>query len=648
MTPKKGRLRPVKRLITRGGKTFVATYYVSDEDVASIDFDVPIMDTDFVEVKTVKGIEENDLTTGDYVTVRGVKGEVSGTIRGIGSSLYKGERYYYMELITSEGIKTIASQKLYILSLTKRYKDSSEKSEETFKETPFTLEDMVRITSLGGSSDVQLYRDKSGYKYAVKSETSLGGLGQLELEVTADELYREMGIDTPISSIIEGKKVSEYIEGRTLGAHGITDSIRKELWKGFMMDVLLRNQDVIGDAQDNILIGKDEKVYRIDNGSSFMFRARGGDKPWTKDNVVQDFVDIMNPDYAAGRIFIGIPLEEVNRQITDIVVHLDDLHNIMGDNLFETFQARCTKLSTHVKGLIRDKIKVKKSEDYDKGKFSSKITSDYFKDWGKFQIEGNPELKEAIETQILKQEKSSIGQYETYARDEGMSVEDFKSMMQRDIEKMVQESEFFIVAHLDNGFDGILKDGRFKTLFETRSGSGCCSTDIRARTEKVRFGYPDDDGFKPESRPISGYFVNNRNGVMNDQGTIPPPNLVDNYGDIIFKVKKDVAWHKATITSKDSLSKYTDFVATPAAKPHFTSVEPRDYRTLRKCAENGLRSGFAGYYVEAQYHNQLHIEDIESIHIPKSYDEDKLTNFINMVADFKADTGNKHLKVVVF
>lgn len=55
------------------------------------------------------------------------------------------------------------------------------------------------------------------------------------------------------------------------------------LAEGADVDAMLGNWDVIGMAADNILVDKDGKPWRIDNGGSLSFRAQGGKKKgWTE------------------------------------------------------------------------------------------------------------------------------------------------------------------------------------------------------------------------------------------------------------------------------------------------------------------------------------------------------------------------------
>jgi len=54
-----------------------------------------------------------------------------------------------------------------------------------------------------------------------------------------------------------------------------------KLKENFVADAILGNWDVVGLSKDNVMLGKDGKTYRIDNGGSLRYRAQGGlKKDW--------------------------------------------------------------------------------------------------------------------------------------------------------------------------------------------------------------------------------------------------------------------------------------------------------------------------------------------------------------------------------
>lgn len=90
---------------------------------------------------------------------------------------------------------------------------------------------------------------------------------------------------------------------------------------------------------------------------------------------------------------------------------------------------------------------------------------------------------------------------------------------------------------------------------------------------------------------------------------------MNRYGIINVRIKKEVALKKATITFLDSLQG-SEWPPTPATKPHFTSF-PLGYhggRILDELKGPSVVNWGKGY-TEVQYHNQLTMDDVESIHI---------------------------------
>lgn len=127
----------------------------------------------------------------------------------------------------------------------------------------------------------------------------------------ADMAYRAAGVYAPDGKLYDfgdGKtyKLSEFIDGKRLidvwkgATEERRDEIRKELLKGYPVDVLFSNHDVLGTspeeaktititgedgkpqkthvAFDNIVLGEDGHAYRIDNDGAFAMTGTGGQK----------------------------------------------------------------------------------------------------------------------------------------------------------------------------------------------------------------------------------------------------------------------------------------------------------------------------------------------------------------------------------
>lgn len=146
------------------------------------------------------------------------------------------------------------------------------------------LKDLKQIGHLGGSTGAALYQDpKTGKKYVLKQGASEGHIRE---EFLADLLYAKAGFAIPECRLYETPegpvKVASYLENSQplYTAYYMADAtekqrLRNEIAKGFMLDALLVNFDVIGLEMDNVLVGNDGQVYRVDNGASFRYRAMG-------------------------------------------------------------------------------------------------------------------------------------------------------------------------------------------------------------------------------------------------------------------------------------------------------------------------------------------------------------------------------------
>lgn len=96
----------------------------------------------------------------------------------------------------------------------------------------------------------------------------------------------------------------------------------------------------------------------------------------------------------------------------------------------------------------------------------------------------------------------------------------------------------------------------------------------------------------------------------------PPPNSVEGYGTVNFKIKKEIALKKATLTFHDSLSPGSDWPPTPAARPHFTSFRlSNDGGHVLERLKGPSVVNWGESYTEVQYHDQLTMDDVEAIYI---------------------------------
>jgi hypothetical protein len=500
------------------------------------------------------------------------------------------------------------------------------------------ISDYEIIGSLGGSSDVKLTELEKGEKYALKPPREKSGTyinEQNEQEVIVDNIYSILGYKAPDSKIIKdgekSYKLSKFEENyKQLNnvPEIFKKDIYKEIQKGFVLDCLLGNWDVIGANKDNILVNNNNEILRIDNGGSLDYRARGSKKPDSEFGPeikeLKTFLDGTNP--STKEVFYGITDDEIKSQAKDILSRkVDILYEIskLGNvNLTKKVSERLQWLEKNIANKEEDK-----EGSYDKTKYSSKVTSDYFKDFNSLEIEGNKGIKEGIKRQILKIEKLKEPIYKKFADIRKIEVEEYKKLLQGHVEKIMSETQYFRATDINVIEKILINDGRFKSQFETGTSHGSYSPEHREEAENNLFKFGNKEENK-ENRPIYGYCTENQNGVSNYKLEIPPENNTLYYGQVSIKIKKDVALKKATVTFADSLGISNTISASPVSKPHFTSLQISNYGEdpLDKYSSTGKRDSA---YTEIQYHNQLKFEDIESVHISpntKGYEDYDLVN----------------------
>lgn len=188
----------------------------------------------------------------------------------------------------------------------------------------------------GGTTGAQIV-EIDGRRYVFKTAGKVSA-EHVRNEAAADQAYRRAGIRVPDCRIYEedGKtyKLSEFIDGgQSLGDYlaKATPAQRKavieELRQGYVVDSLFANWDVLGTDQDNVLIDKDGHAWRIDNGSSFAFRARGSRKKpeeWEKREWPDEWRTLRSSSINKG-VFDGLTAHDIFSSKVDLDAAVRDL-----------------------------------------------------------------------------------------------------------------------------------------------------------------------------------------------------------------------------------------------------------------------------------------------------------------------------------
>lgn len=668
-----GKLIKKKVLVTRKNKTFLSTVYVSaDAETEDIKDKVRIYD----EPDSPAYVTRVDLPS---VIVPGESYEFS-TARGSYQGLVKSFLYdktldtIFILLQTPEGkivnigVKGIRDLKP-LVDIPKIDIDERELPTEALRGKKF--EDIFIVSTLGGSSDVKLGEldvDGRKFKFAIKKERETLGEHErrehLRTGAFTDSIYALMGQDSLPFFFMEDRrgrlyKLTKFMEGakelRSFGEKERQDYYKK-LQKGFVLDCLLSNWDVIGASEDNILVTPDKRVVRVDNDGSLNFRAKGREKElseFLESNTVSEIDSFRDPSRnpSTAKVYRGITDDEIRKQVEDIIKNKETILNFVDYYMLSKAPAIRAALVSRMKNLEERFLKPKSEPRTPKPGMPSLVTEDYFENgWDELQFEGNDGIKEQIKKRILQIEEDNKDIYKRVAKNRDISVEELKRSLQELVVKFTEKSKPYIALHGENVLPLVFsKDGRFKSQFEVGTSCGALNLSLRSRNESIYFDFPDSPLREKELRPIYGYSTSDEQGINFYRSDGTPNPTIRPYGDVYCEVKREKALKSATITFGDSLNYYDNFAATPFAKPHFTSLNVH-YLTKYLDSSPGFESGTHksltgadGYdYEELQYHNQLTLDDIKTINVTQNTMETGLKGMnkaVNKLLEFASSTG---------
>lgn len=161
------------------------------------------------------------------------------------------------------------------------------------------------IGAARGSNEGGMYEGSDGVKRYVKFYPDAS---QAQCEHLANRIYQDLGVHAPDSQTFKNPKGGTayasviFDGGKTLQQAGLTEERAKKFMKGFVGDILTGNWDAVGTGLDNAMVLPSGEVVRIDNGGTFLFRAKQGRKSASVLNEITEwdkFFDAgVNPYYA--------------------------------------------------------------------------------------------------------------------------------------------------------------------------------------------------------------------------------------------------------------------------------------------------------------------------------------------------------------
>lgn len=224
-----------------------------------------------------------------------------------------------------------------------------------------------------------------GKKYICKSGTGVSKAA-IENGFACDMAYRAGGVHAPDAKLYTfgGKvyKLAEFIEGTRLdkmvekdedsGAWNVPQSVRNELLKGYPLDALFSNWDVLGTNEGgglrytNIIVDKYGNAYRVDNDGAFAMKglSNGGNKNPSQGNCNITGVDLEQWTSWKDRQFcddwITMRTDPMNKGVFDRY----STHDIFSAAMAIDFDAACASLPKSIQtALAKPKLEMVQMTD---------------------------------------------------------------------------------------------------------------------------------------------------------------------------------------------------------------------------------------------------------------------------------------------
>ena len=199
------------------------------------------------------------------------------------------------------------------------------------------------------------------------------------------------------------------------------------------------------------------------------------------------------------------------------------------------------------------------------------------------------ELKSKIKPGTSDQDRALIDSWFEHGITAGKTKEEIRESVMVQVNDIVKENDRVAIRVPADIVERVIKEGRFKSQFETGDSQGLLNPEARKNFELDSMGVPED--ISPEDRPIYGYMSNNSGSFENQS--------LAYYGGVSFLLKDDVK-SRTTVTFGDSLDRNL-----PASKIDDIKLESV------QITEPGLITDDSFSYVEAQVHGQVSSSDVD-------------------------------------
>lgn len=191
------------------------------------------------------------------------------------------------------------------------------------------------------------------------------------------------------------------------------------------------------------------------------------------------------------------------------------------------------------------------------------------------------------------------------------------------IERAIENGNFAMRFKSQN-LDNLISKERFLNQFETKTSGGTVSTKFRKQATEQLFGIG-TKGMKYKEYEKYGY-IGNKNPMIDYTHNLRSGG-VSQYGDMIIHFNRDKIAGRVTFVIDNSLGNavYKNIVADNPFKIKLTSIDKNKLRQYADLLQDDLISGPEDLvkrlnvrYIEAQYHGDLLLSDVDTIYFTKT------------------------------
>lgn len=370
------KLKKVKKLVHKNGKTYYQTYYVSQEGETVGE---PL---DSHEMQSTQP-HYHEAQVGHYVKFDTTNKH--GHINGQLTNIYVGDKgkpteYMYYSVFdhkhgkevhaTSHTVSNFKTSKTPFDGQSEVQDSQKKLAKEAAKGTGFSKQPkedgfdnfekgLEYVKTLPGYTSPQVFKHvASGKLYVQKKGISKEQLDSEHRAVMAASLLiPELTISPTHYNKAKGQMYTEYLpNAETLqqAFSGMAEhnklEIKKYLAKGFVVQALLSNRDCVGNNLDNVIVDKGTgKIAFIDYGGAMGFTGVGKEKTsWLNGEPIVEDKTLLEPgiNFNASMVFKGVVTDELIReQLKKIEPNVQEMYKILGLKDGQIFKQRFDELN---------------------------------------------------------------------------------------------------------------------------------------------------------------------------------------------------------------------------------------------------------------------------------------------------------------